>query len=354
MNWTLLYFGLLVLVIGLAWRAWKRIRRWRAARHGIRRIEVEDALKHLYTFKEEGRLPTLQSMAGRLQVTEDDAASLTLHMQEGGLLRFADGQPQLTEAGREYALHIVRAHRLWERYLADHTGYEETAWHTRAEIAEHTLSRDDANSLASRLGNPLTDPHGDPIPTPDGQLAGSRGIPLTQLSPGQTARIVHLEDEPDSIYAHLVDQGLFPGMHVQVTEKTSDGMRVRRNGHESELSSVAAAAVTVEPVAARAPVPEKTWTLADLRPPARGVVLSISPRCRGAERNRFLDLGIVPGTRISADLSSPAGDPIAYRVRDTLIALRREQANLILIHPPTSPLHALTPSEETPIHGYAH
>lgn len=48
--------------------------------------------------------------------------------------------------------------------------------------------------------------------------------------------------------------------------------------------------------------------------------------CTGNIRRRMMDLGILPGTRIQAEFSSPLGDPIAYRVREALIALRREQA----------------------------
>lgn len=51
----------------------------------------------------------------------------------------------------------------------------------------------------------------------------------------------------------------------------------------------------------------------------------------GSNRRRLMDLGILPGTRLYAEFKSPLGDPIAYRVRDALIALRREQAQQIKI-----------------------
>lgn len=50
-----------------------------------------------------------------------------------------------------------------------------------------------------------------------------------------------------------------------------------------------------------------------------------------AERRRMVDLGILPGTRIENVMPSPLGDPIAYRVRSAVIALRSEQAKLIEI-----------------------
>ncbi|MGW1343058.1 FeoA family protein [Kribbella sp. NPDC002412] len=50
---------------------------------------------------------------------------------------------------------------------------------------------------------------------------------------------------------------------------------------------------------------------------------------RGAERHRLMDLGLLPGTEIRADLTSPLGDPTAYLVRDSLIVLRRSQARTV-------------------------
>ena len=54
-------------------------------------------------------------------------------------------------------------------------------------------------------------------------------------------------------------------------------------------------------------------------------------RNQSTERRRLYDLGITPGTPIENVMSSPLGDPIAYRVRSSVIALRREQARLIEI-----------------------
>lgn len=50
-----------------------------------------------------------------------------------------------------------------------------------------------------------------------------------------------------------------------------------------------------------------------------------------AERRRLLDLGILPGTRIENVMQSPLGDPVAYRIRSAVVALRREQARMIEI-----------------------
>ena len=71
--------------------------------------------------------------------------------------------------------------------------------------------------------------------------------------------------------------------------------------------------------------------LSALRPGEAGRVLAISRRCRGAERRRLMDLGVVPGTVVGVEMRSPNGDPTAYRIRDAFIALRAEQAEGIRV-----------------------
>ena len=50
-------------------------------------------------------------------------------------------------------------------------------------------------------------------------------------------------------------------------------------------------------------------------------------------RRRLLDLGVTPGAIIERAFTSPFGEPIAYRVRGALIALRAEQAREVEIEP---------------------
>ena len=72
--------------------------------------------------------------------------------------------------------------------------------------------------------------------------------------------------------------------------------------------------------------------LSDLAPGESATVSDISALCRGRERRRLLDLGVVPGTVVQAAFRNPNGDPAAFRVRGALLALRREQSDLIHVH----------------------
>ena len=60
-----------------------------------------------------------------------------------------------------------------------------------------------------------------------------------------------------------------------------------------------------------------------------GIVYSF--HCNGDIRRRFLDLGLIHGTKITPLFISPAGDPTAFSIRGTVIALRKEDSEHIMI-----------------------
>ncbi len=51
----------------------------------------------------------------------------------------------------------------------------------------------------------------------------------------------------------------------------------------------------------------------------------------GLIRRRLLDLGVIHDTIIEPLQKSPSGDPVAYLIRGTVIALRSEIASMILV-----------------------
>jgi DtxR family Mn-dependent transcriptional regulator len=308
--------------------------RWQQAQRMTERVLTEDALKHIYRCETHDHQPTVQSIAGALSVSTNEVTDILDKMQTTELVRMEGDKPKLTPNGRNYALRIIRAHRLWERYLAEETGYSESEWHDQADRFEHSLSPEQANALSAQLGNPTHDPHGDPIPTASGELQHHGGKPLTTMSPDDLVRIVHIEDEPETVYAQLVAEGLHTGMEVRITELTPQRVRFWAGGDEHLLAPIVAANISVLPITRTEDLPEPVGDkLSSLELGEKGYVLSISPASHGPERRRLMDLGIIPGTIIEADFRSPSGDPTAYRIRGATIALRQEQADLIHISP---------------------
>lgn len=315
----------------LFWPEHGLVARWRRSFQNTRRIRIEDTLKHIYDC-EYRKLPcTHQSVAGVLSISRDDAADLLTRLEGMGLLRVKAGEVILTEDGRSYALRVIRVHRLWERYLADETGVRPTEWHSYAERKEHLLTPVEVDELSAQMGNPRYDPHGDPIPTATGEIPRRVGVSLPESASGDVVEIIHIEDEPDVVYAQIVALGLNPGMHVRVVEVSSTKVRFEAEGYEHVLAPIVAANVTVVPITRHDGVEISFETLDSLDIGERAEVIGISHACRGTQRRRLMDLGVLPGTVVTAEMRSASGDPTAYSIRGATIALRGQHAKLIHI-----------------------
>lgn len=68
-------------------------------------------------------------------------------------------------------------------------------------------------------------------------------------------------------------------------------------------------------------------SLANLSPGEKMMITSL--KIDGTMRRRLLDLGFVPGFIVEMIQASPLGDPIAFRVSGTTIALRNEEFSQI-------------------------
>ena len=70
-------------------------------------------------------------------------------------------------------------------------------------------------------------------------------------------------------------------------------------------------------------------TLVDLRRGDAAILHEID--LPGEDARRLMELGFLPGTRITAGLSAPGGDPQVFQVDGSEIALRRETARRMKI-----------------------
>ncbi|HPA17092.1 MAG TPA: metal-dependent transcriptional regulator [Verrucomicrobiae bacterium] len=295
-----------------------------------RRVLVEDVLKHLHDCRSRGVSATEASAGGALGVGLDRIAKLLPELVEAGLVERRGDCLELTVAGEGYALSVIRAHRLYETYLADRTGTPLGEWHRRAEVEEHRLSPVAQDRLADSLGNPRFDPHGDPIPTRGGEVVAQAGRPLSGFVAGEDLVVTHMEDEPEEVFSEIAKLRLAPGMRLRVLGCSRGRLRVEVEGLVQELSLVAAERVHAVLSPAGGPAAsQRRLSAISLGESAR--VLGISPACRGSERTRLLDLGVVPGSIVEAAFSGPLGDPTAYRLRGTMVGLRREQAEQIFV-----------------------
>ena len=302
----------IVLVAALAAAFWPRVglvALWRHYNVRRSRERAENALKHLLVQAAAGQPGTLSSLQGALRTSDRTLLALLERLEREGLVRTESDRFRLTSEGERLAVHIVRAHRLWELYLTDELGVPVGQVHARAERAEHELSPADLNRLSAAMGHPEVDPHGDPIPSRDGEVRPPAGTPLSGWPLSAPARIVHLEDEPPLVFAQLAALGLRLGQVVHVVEHSPARMVLSDGETEYVLAPLLAVNVYVEPAEEPAAPGTSVLRLSDLSSGELGEVIALDPACRGFMRRRLLDLGFTPGARVRPDLTTFAGDP---------------------------------------------
>ena len=175
--------------------------------------------------------PTVHEMVGRLEA-------------DGFITRADDRSLQFTERGRGHAESVVRRHRLVERFLTDVLGIPWDEVHEEAERMEHAMSPRLEERMRAAIGDATTCPHGHPI------VAGARepGVPLADVEPGASLRVLRFENEAEDLLRYLKESGIYPGLEGTLAEsgddevvvESGDGSRVTLTRSVAETVSVAA------------------------------------------------------------------------------------------------------------------
>ncbi len=145
------------------------IGRWRQVWKLSLRIAREDVLAALFRGEEaqaRGELPAVNTVADAQRLAARPASRWAIGrmLRAGWIETLPDGRLRLTEAGRPQAQSVVRAHRLWERYLESNFELPLDHLHAPAERMEHFLDAALQEELARGLDLDATDPHGRAIP----------------------------------------------------------------------------------------------------------------------------------------------------------------------------------------------
>lgn len=158
---------------------------------------------------------------------------------------------ELTAAGRDFAVAMVRRHRILETFLARCLDYPWDEVHAEADALEHVVSDRFVDALDAFLDHPRRDPHGDPIPTRDGHLDTLGDIPLDRVPEGAAGVVTRVSDRDNTVLRHLAEIGLRPDSPVEVVSRQVELgiITVSLDGRVVPVGTPVAAAVRVRVLA---------------------------------------------------------------------------------------------------------
>ena len=219
---------------------------------------TEMYLRTIFELEEEGVVPLRARIAERLGQSGPTVSQTVARMERDGLLTVADDRHlELTEAGRNRAISVMRKHRLAERLLVDVIGLEWDQVHIEACRWEHVMSDAVERKLIALLGNPTTSPYGNPIPGLEelgaGQSPAQLEPDLVRLDDvarrgGGTVEVrriaEHVQLDP-ALMADLYKVDAVPGNVVQVGALARTGHPVLLTGGGSTVEVAGALAHAV-------------------------------------------------------------------------------------------------------------
>lgn len=211
------------------------------------RESVEDYLGAVFRLRSDGTTPLplsrLQDYFGFSRVSIHEMVQRLAG--EG----FLDYHPYrgvtLTEEGEEVAVHVLRRHRLWERFLTDRLGIPWDEAHEVAERLEHAASESVTERLSDYLGEPARCPHGSAT-HPERQV---RGVPLSSVEEGTDCCILRVLPETSEVLRSLDAVGVGPSDRLRLVEHDGDETVLEVRGRVVELPAGVAETVWVRTAA---------------------------------------------------------------------------------------------------------
>ena len=125
----------------------------------------QDYVKAIFFLSQHGEAASTKRIARRLGNSQPAVSKMIKLLTDRG---WTEHTPyygvRLTARGEAMALEVIRHHRLLERYLMEHLGFDAEDVHDQAEVLEHHISEEFEDRIAELMGHPDTCPHGKPIP----------------------------------------------------------------------------------------------------------------------------------------------------------------------------------------------
>jgi len=153
---------------------------------------TEMYLRTILELEEENIIPLRARISERLGHSGPTVSQTIGRMERDGLVVVSEDRTlELTDAGRQKAVDVMRKHRLAERLLSDVIGLEWAYVHEEACRWEHVMSEQVERRLIQLLGHPTESPYGNPIPGLD-QLGD---VPANEFERGVVGLVRRLDDE---------------------------------------------------------------------------------------------------------------------------------------------------------------
>ncbi len=213
-------------------------------------VSKENYLSIIYKYRDSEQEIKPNLIAEKLNITRAAVTDMLRRLAKKNCIQYAPYKSvKLTGEGEEFALNIIRRHRIWETFLSRVVGLPWDMVHEEAGRLEHSSSDELINRLEEMCQFPEFDPHGAPIPDKTGVLPKQdRLMPLSALKDNQDGMVMRVDDSDRKFLKYLSDIGisLKQMIHVQEVLDFDKSILITINNKQLNISNKLADNVFVQ------------------------------------------------------------------------------------------------------------
>lgn len=207
-------------------------------------LSEENYLKAIFHLEKKSKKGvSTNAIAEEMETKASSVTDMLKKLSEKRVLQYKPYQgASLTKEGRDYAIKVIRKHRLWECFLVEKLNFNWDEVHVVAEQLEHIKSDKLIRELDKFLEFPKTDPHGDPIPDQDGNIFVVEKILLSSMKKNDKGICVGVNDSSSAFLKYLDKNEIALGKTIEVIgkEEFDDSMTILINDKKLTISGLAA------------------------------------------------------------------------------------------------------------------
>ncbi|UGU17248.1 metal-dependent transcriptional regulator [Sinomicrobium kalidii] len=207
-------------------------------------LSEENYLKAIYHLSRDAReAVSTNAISDVMETKASSVTDMVKKLSEKKLVKYKKYQGvTLTEEGRQYAVSVIRKHRLWEVFLLEKLNFSWDEVHDVAEQLEHIKSDKLIEELDVFLDYPTVDPHGDPIPDKHGNIQPSSKVLLSTLKQNEKGVCVGVKNSSKEFLRYLDKLKISLGDELTVMSKEpfDNSMLIRINDTKINVSSLTA------------------------------------------------------------------------------------------------------------------
>jgi DtxR family Mn-dependent transcriptional regulator len=206
-------------------------------------LNEQDYIKAIFqlTYESDDNEVGTNKLAEQLSISPGSVNLMVKKLKNKDLVNYEKyGKISLTNEAKQYAIKLIRKHRLWEKFLCDYLNFTWDEVHQIAEQLEHIESEKLIDRLDEFMNFPNKDPHGSIIPSKSGKYSFQKLLTLSEININKQVKVISIDDSDEELLKYASQIGIKLNSEIKIIEKRNfdDSLLILINNAEVQVTTI--------------------------------------------------------------------------------------------------------------------